>query len=658
MFARLPIRTIFYAITLAVFLFAPSRVLATILLSEVQIEGEKAADEFVELYNAGDEAVNLSGWSLRRKSVNDVTAKGTSLKTFGSSNSIPAKSYFLWANSGGTFKDLADTTTSSGLTDNNSLALYDKSSTLIDSLTWGTGHALPFSPAQFGNPDEKESFTRDLDALSWSTTKKTSPTNSKGETMPAEEEPPAPLPTDPMAILINEVFPNPKEKDDAGEFIELYNPGSATVDLSGWEIRDATATGKYVFPSGTTLLSLSYLVITDTDFTFSLNNSDETLSLFDAAKRLIHEVRYEKTKEGVSLNLIGDKLRGAKVPTPGTLNSENEIPTTRERVPKNGYRDFTIEFHARGKDKDGDSLKFTWNFGDGRKSYKESTTHKYEKTGRYTVTLTTDDGIDTATETFEIKIEKYEAPKLRIVAFMPNPKGKDGELEWIEIENREKKSVNLNGFSIATGTKKKSISNHPIKKDWSIPGKSVKRITRSHSLFTLGNERGFIELRAPDGEVIHDVKYRFDKPLEDDVVLKKEKGKTLTTVTPVEPVSPEETNSDDTALISPTVEETLPITPPAEVILEVPLIEALPLVKTEEVPALLDESLDSVEEASSETAPEVSARLQSSGMRFLATFFGLNETENKNVLARWEDILNTVLNKWLSDTAVATTESE
>lgn len=499
---------------------------AAVVLSEVQVTGDAASDEFVELYNSGDEAVSLKDWSLRRKSQGDATAKGSSLKTFGTSDSLAAGNYFLWASSGGIFKDAADTTTSGGLSDHNSLALVDKDGNILDALTWGEGHALPFAPASSGNPEKQESFSRTITDLGWHKTKSLSPTNSKGEIW---QEPVVtlPAPGEFKSIVINEVFANPKAKGDTGEFIELYNPLSEAVDLAGWEIHDASVSGKYVFPSSAKIESLGYLVITDAEFTLSLNNSDEALSLSDAAKRLVHQVRYAKTKEDVTLNLVGDKLRGGKVPTPGKENVLNADPVTKERVPKQGYRDIPVEFRASGQDSDGDALKYTWDFGDDHKSYKAKTTHAYKEKGKYTVTLTTDDGTDTTTETFEIKIEKYEPPRLRIVALAPNPKGSDTELEWIEIENREKKSVNLQGFSIATGSKRKSITNHPINDDVEIKGRSVKRLTREESKFTLNNEKGYVELRDPTGKVIHDLKYKFDASLEEGTVLRKVKGKGL-----------------------------------------------------------------------------------------------------------------------------------
>lgn len=623
-------------------LITPSPVFAAVILGEVQIAGAKASDEFVELYNDGDTAMNLSGYSLRRKSVSDVTAKGSSLKTFGGTDTIPAHGSFLWANSASIFKNIADTTTGSSLSDNNSLALYDEDGVLIDSLTWGMGHALPYSLTQFGNPDDGESFTRDIGSLAWTETKNPTPTNSKGEVFKTASGTAETGPS-PYTVLINEVLPNPKEKSDAGEFIELYNPSADPVDLSGWEIHDASITGKYVFPSGKNIPSLGYLVVTDQDFSLSLNNSSETISLWDKEKRLVHQVQYEKTKDGVSLGLVGTTLRGARKPTPGAANSSNADPVTKERVPKKGYRNFATEFRARGKDSDGDKLKFTWDFGDGRKSYKENTSHKYLKSGRYTVTLTADDGIDTTIETFDIKIEKYQAPKVRIVSFVPNPKGHDSELEWIEIENREKRVVNLKNFSIATGTKKKSIANHPIREDFIIPAKSTKRLTREDSLFTLGNERGHIELRAPDGKILQHLKYTYDKSLADDAVLKKEKGKALTLVS----IPAEDTEAE--------TEEEAPPTPPETE--TTPQTEAL----TSEPAPETETSLESIVYPS-ESAP--SKRLAwnevvSYGTPFsLPTSFTLKAeaasipsdeavTKNESAPQDWRDAVNAFLNQLL-----------
>jgi hypothetical protein len=138
--------------------------------------------------------------------------------------------------------------------------------------------------------------------------------------------------------------------------------------------------------------------VTDQSFKLSLNNANETVSLFDSSETLIDAVRYEKTKRGISLNYAPSGWRGGR-PTPGTRNILNNLPETKERIPKKGYRGVPIVFHARGRDIDGDTLKYVWDFGDGHKSYKAETSHAYEKNGVYAVTLATTDGAEDTTET-------------------------------------------------------------------------------------------------------------------------------------------------------------------------------------------------------------------------------------------------------------------
>jgi regulation of enolase protein 1 (concanavalin A-like superfamily) len=69
-------------------------------------------------------------------------------------------------------------------------------------------------------------------------------------------------PNDPSArqtsIVINEIMYDAPSDQGTGEYIELYNRGSETVDLSGWKITDGV---NFDFPAGTTLAAGAYLVI-------------------------------------------------------------------------------------------------------------------------------------------------------------------------------------------------------------------------------------------------------------------------------------------------------------------------------------------------------------------------------------------------------------
>ncbi|MEI8096950.1 MAG: lamin tail domain-containing protein [Candidatus Moraniibacteriota bacterium] len=514
-------RLLFLVVTIFSLSFRVPIILAdtpsSIILSEIQTAGDKSDDEFIELYNQEATSVDLSGLQLRRR-----TSGGTesSVKVFDKNSLIPGHGYFLWANTNGAFAlSLADTkTSSSALADNNSIGLFTKSGAsgvLIDSVAWGTGALFNPSTPTFSNPTINKSLTRNITTLAWSLSDKPIPTNSKGETK--EDPPPIIYDSD---VRINELLANPTGDEGDNEFIEFFNTSDKIVDLSNWTIKD-TSSGKYIFPSNTKIQPKNFLVIYRMAFIFALNNSDETVSLLDPNGAEKDKVSYKAAKENISWNYTLSGWRGG-TPTPNALNQPNNLPETSEKVPDEGYKGVEVNFNARGKDSDNDTLKYTWDFGDGHKSYKEVTTHTYEENGTYTVTLKTTDGKDDTEETFTIKIESMPRKDVRITSLFPNPSGSDTGNEWLLIENREKKSINLKDYSIAVGWKK--LSNHPIREDFIIGPKKEAKLTREFSLFTLPNQKGKIELRAPDGKVLQNIKYKLDKPVAEDAVYHKEKG--------------------------------------------------------------------------------------------------------------------------------------
>lgn len=59
-------------------------------------------------------------------------------------------------------------------------------------------------------------------------------------------------------VKINEIHYNPARNTLLSEFIELYNPTGAAVDMSGWRFNSGV---NYIFPPGTTIAAGGYLVI-------------------------------------------------------------------------------------------------------------------------------------------------------------------------------------------------------------------------------------------------------------------------------------------------------------------------------------------------------------------------------------------------------------
>ncbi len=75
------------------------------------------------------------------------------------------------------------------------------------------------------------------------------------------------------------------------DYIELYNPGTSPVDISGWYLTDDRNTPKkFKIPAGTVLNANQYLVYTETNFnpspgaasSFSLSSQGESVYVFAA----------------------------------------------------------------------------------------------------------------------------------------------------------------------------------------------------------------------------------------------------------------------------------------------------------------------------------------------------------------------------------------
>lgn len=63
------------------------------------------------------------------------------------------------------------------------------------------------------------------------------------------------------SVVINEINYNSAVGNDAGDWVELYNWGSADIDISGWILKDDDDSHKFVFPENTILESNGFLVV-------------------------------------------------------------------------------------------------------------------------------------------------------------------------------------------------------------------------------------------------------------------------------------------------------------------------------------------------------------------------------------------------------------
>ena len=106
------------------------------------------------------------------------------------------------------------------------------------------------------------------------------------------------------AVVISELFYNPDGQDEGHEFIELHNTTASAVDVSGWQFLTGVT---YTFPAGSTIDANSYVVLAQDaadfesifgfvptgDFTGTLSNGGENITLVDTANTIVDQVIYD-----------------------------------------------------------------------------------------------------------------------------------------------------------------------------------------------------------------------------------------------------------------------------------------------------------------------------------------------------------------------------
>ncbi len=157
-------------------------------------------------------------------------------------------------------------------------------------------------------------------------------------------------------IVINEIYYNDPPGFDADDWLELYNHGAATIDLSGWILQDADTSHRFLIPAGTFIYPNEYLVICSNsekykasypdsppfagDFSFGLGSSGDCIKLLTPDSIRVDSVCYgidnpwppEPKTEGVSLELVNPDSDNslainwmASVPLHGTPGKSNTL---------------------------------------------------------------------------------------------------------------------------------------------------------------------------------------------------------------------------------------------------------------------------------------------------------------------------------------------
>jgi CotH kinase protein/Lamin Tail Domain/Right handed beta helix region/Dockerin type I domain len=269
-----------------------------------------ALDGYIELYNPTSGNISLSGYSLRNQ------VRGADLFTFTAADSIAPGAFFtidaaslpvVLESTGGIW------------------CLLNEYGELADSL-----HA----PPDMGMVSVRSPYKDSETFYQW--------TRTRGETNRIVL--PFPVP------VINEIHYHPADSTFETEFLELHNPHTSDISLSGWSLSGGV---DYAFPSNAILHADDYLVVAGVPallfgqiptekllgpYSGKLNNQFERVVLRDSYGNMVDSVFYsqesgfpqEADGGGPSLELINSLLdngapaawlASATMPTPATANS-------------------------------------------------------------------------------------------------------------------------------------------------------------------------------------------------------------------------------------------------------------------------------------------------------------------------------------------------
>jgi len=334
-------KTIITAIFLsAAFFVAPKIVWAQVIINEVAWMGSSASanDEWMELYNDAS-PVDLAGWKIiwGADDKYSITLAGQ----------ISANGYFLLerTNDDSVPGITADQIYAGALGNSGDyLKLFNAQNSLVSEINasagWPAGdnaQKLTMERTAGGawqnsaNADGTPKAANSSESSAPTPTPSAAPSSSPAPTATATPSPSATAQTFDYSkdILINEFLPAPSSagpapSDGEKEWVELFNAGSAVINLAGWQIDDAeNSTSPQVIPANATIYANGFLVISFNKST--LNNEGDKVRLLWPDDQVVHAVSYDKAKPGQSVAKFGASWLWTNQPTPGSANKKSAL---------------------------------------------------------------------------------------------------------------------------------------------------------------------------------------------------------------------------------------------------------------------------------------------------------------------------------------------
>lgn len=334
-----------------------------------------------------------------------------------------------------------------------------------------------------------------------------------------------PPPNNWQDIIISEFLPNPKGADDH-EWIELYNKGEQTIDLSGFKLQDNSARIFNISDDlNLSIQAKKYLVLDKSMTDISLNNTGgDSVKLYDPQENLLQKIEYKDTAaEDKSYARKNNDFVWTSVLTPNAANIfvDNLAPQAKIILKSKDLMagEKIILSAEDSSDPEEGELKYAWDFGDETSGDEEIENHIFASAGKYLVKLKVTDSeklFSEASQLIEIADKDLtkldiEPPEINfglndllISEIMPNPKGSDDN-EWLELYNNSEQTIDLFAWSLDDqegGSKPFMFASSTI-----ISPGEFKVFTRQETGLTLNNTTDSVRILTPQKDLWQEIKY-------------------------------------------------------------------------------------------------------------------------------------------------------
>ena len=292
-------------------------------LSEIMYNPPPRTDarnlEFIELYNSEEIPVDLSGFRL----TGDISF------TFPAGTTINSRAYLVVAAVPADVQSVNGITgvrgpyTNSLPNDDGVVRLRNPAGAVLLEVNYNNGAPWPLAADNAGH-----SLVLSRPSLGEANPHAWSASDLKGGS-PGVAEPATANPQ--RTVLINEFLAH--TDDPELDYVELYNYGTAAVDLSGCILTDDANEPRFVIPAGTSIPGKGFVAFSQAQLGYALSSAGETVYLINSQNtRVLDAVRFQGQANGVATGRYPDGAPALQELTGKTPNAPNAKPWLRQVV--------------------------------------------------------------------------------------------------------------------------------------------------------------------------------------------------------------------------------------------------------------------------------------------------------------------------------------